>query len=87
LFFIMLASSPLIENTRWRKRLLLGSGKERRRAAGRAGPEYEEKNKEYCLFALNNDRPLRNLGHLNEFKGARGTKSKPIPGSHPVYGF
>jgi hypothetical protein len=30
---------------------------------------------------------VRILGHLDEFKGDRGTKSKPILGSHLVYGF
>ena len=26
-------------------------------------------------------------GHLDEFNGDRGTKSKPVPGPHQVYGF
>ena len=39
-------------------------------------------------FALNHDRPLTALtGIWTEFKGDRGTKSKPIPGPHLVYGF
>jgi len=39
-------------------------------------------------FALNEDRPLFAFGDLwTEFKGDRGTKSKPIPGPHLVYGF
>jgi putative SOS response-associated peptidase YedK len=39
-------------------------------------------------FALNDDRPLFAFGGLwTEFKGDRGTKSKPIPGPHLVYGF
>jgi len=29
---------------------------------------------------------MRILGHLDEFKGDRGTKSNRIPGSHLVYG-
>jgi len=39
-------------------------------------------------FALNDDRPLFAFaGIWIEFKGDRGTKSKPIPGPHFVYGF
>ena len=39
-------------------------------------------------FALNDDRPLFAFaGMWTEFKGDRGTKSKPIPGPHLVYGF
>ena len=39
-------------------------------------------------FALNDDRPLFAFGGLwTEFKGDRGTKSKPIPGPHLVYDF
>jgi putative SOS response-associated peptidase YedK len=39
-------------------------------------------------FALNDDRPLLAFGGIwTEFKGERGTKSKPIPGPHLVYGF
>jgi putative SOS response-associated peptidase YedK len=39
-------------------------------------------------FALNEDRPLFAFGGLwTEFKGDRGTKSKPIPDPHLVYGF
>ena len=39
-------------------------------------------------FALNDDRPLTAFGGTwTEFKGDRGTKSKPIPGPHLVYGF
>jgi putative SOS response-associated peptidase YedK len=39
-------------------------------------------------FALNHDRPLFAFGGFwTEFKGDRGTKSKPIPGPHLVYGF
>ena len=38
--------------------------------------------------ALNDDRLLTAFaGIWTEFKGARGTKSKPIPGPHLVYGF
>jgi putative SOS response-associated peptidase YedK len=36
----------------------------------------------------NDDRPLSSFaGIWTEFKGDRGTKSKPIPGPHQVYGF
>jgi hypothetical protein len=39
-------------------------------------------------FALNDDRPLFAFaGIWTKFKGDRGTKSKPIPGPHHVYGF
>jgi putative SOS response-associated peptidase YedK len=39
-------------------------------------------------FALNDDRPLAAFaGIWTEFRGDRGTKSKPIPGPHNVYGF
>ena len=39
-------------------------------------------------FALNDDRPPFAFGGIwTEFKGDRGTKSKPIPGPHLVYGF
>jgi putative SOS response-associated peptidase YedK len=34
------------------------------------------------------ERPLFAFGGIwTEFRGDRGTKSKPIPGPHPVYGF
>ena len=40
------------------------------------------------LFAANEDRPpFAFAGSWTEFKGDRGTKSKPIPGPHLVYGF
>ena len=39
-------------------------------------------------FALNDDHPLFALaGIWATFNGNRGTKSKPIPGPHQVYGF
>ena len=39
-------------------------------------------------FARDQDRPLFAFaGIWTEFKGDRGTKSKPIPGPHLVYGF
>jgi len=44
--------------------------------------------KDVVWFALNDDRPLFAFaGIWTEFKGDRGTKSKPVPGPHLVYGF
>jgi putative SOS response-associated peptidase YedK len=44
--------------------------------------------KDVVWFASNDDRPLFAFaGIWTEFKGDRGTKSKPIPGPHLVYGF
>jgi putative SOS response-associated peptidase YedK len=44
--------------------------------------------KDVVWFALNGDRPLFAFARIwTEFKGDRGTKSKPIPGPHQVYGF
>jgi putative SOS response-associated peptidase YedK len=44
--------------------------------------------KDVVWFALNADRPLFAFGGIwTEFRGDRGTKSKPIPGPHLVYGF
>ena len=51
-------------------------------------PNPETKKKDVVWFALNEDRPLCTFaGIWTEFKGDRGTKSKPIPGPHLVYGF
>jgi hypothetical protein len=51
-------------------------------------PNPESKKKDVVWFALNDDRPLTAFaGIWTEFKGDRGTKSKPIPGPHLVYGF
>ena len=51
-------------------------------------PNPETKKKDVVWFALNEDRPLFAFaGIWTEFKGDRGTKSKPIPGPHKVYGF
>jgi len=48
-------------------------------------PNPETKRKDVVWFALNEDRPLFAFGGLwTEFKGDRGTKSKPIPGPHLV---
>jgi putative SOS response-associated peptidase YedK len=54
----------------------------------RAGANPETKKKDVVWFALNEDRPLFAFaGIWTEFKGDRGTKSKPVPGPHLVYGF
>ena len=52
-------------------------------------PNPETKKKDVVWFALNDDRPLVAFGGIwTEFRGDRGTKSKPIPGPHlVVYGF
>jgi len=42
----------------------------------------------HVWFAINDDRPLTCFaGIWTEFKGDRGTKSKPVSGPHNVYGF
>jgi putative SOS response-associated peptidase YedK len=51
-------------------------------------PNPETKKKDVVWFALNDDRPLFAFaGIWTTFNGDRGTKSKPIPGPHQVYGF
>ena len=51
-------------------------------------PNPETEKKDVVWFALNYDRPLTAFGGIwTEFRGDRGTKSKPIPGPHLVYGF
>jgi putative SOS response-associated peptidase YedK len=51
-------------------------------------PSPKTKKKDVVWFALNDDRPLFAFGGIwTEFKGDRGTKSKPIPGPHLIYGF
>jgi hypothetical protein len=51
-------------------------------------PNPETKKKDVVWFALNDDRPVFAFGGIwTEFRGDRGTKSKPIPGPHLVYGF
>jgi putative SOS response-associated peptidase YedK len=51
-------------------------------------PNPETKKKDVVWFALNDDRSLTAFaGIWTKFKGERGTKSKPIPGPHLVYGF
>jgi putative SOS response-associated peptidase YedK len=51
-------------------------------------PNPETKKKDVVWFALNDDRPLFAFaGIWTTFKGDGGTKSKPVPGPHQVYGF
>jgi putative SOS response-associated peptidase YedK len=51
-------------------------------------PNPETKKKDVVWFAINDDRPLFAFaGIWTEFRGDRGTKSKPVPGPHNVYGF
>ena len=51
-------------------------------------PNPETKKKDVVWFAVNEDRPLFAFaGIWTEFKGGRGTKSKPIPDPHLVFGF
>jgi putative SOS response-associated peptidase YedK len=51
-------------------------------------PNPETKKKDVVWFALNDDRPLFAFaGIWTTFSGDRGTKSKPVPGPHLVYGF
>jgi putative SOS response-associated peptidase YedK len=51
-------------------------------------PNPETKKKDVVWFAINDDRPLTCFaGIWTEFKRERGTKSKPVPGPHNVYGF
>jgi hypothetical protein len=60
-------------------------GTDQRTPSGRTEP------KQACRFhvrTLNEDRPLFALACIwTTFNGDRGTKSKPIPGPHQVYGF
>ena len=51
-------------------------------------PNPETKKKDVVWFALNDERPLFAFaGMWTTFNGDRGTKSKPVPGPHQVYGF
>jgi putative SOS response-associated peptidase YedK len=51
-------------------------------------PNPQTKTKDVVWFALNDDRPLFAFaGIWTTFNGDRGTKSKPVPGPHQVYGF
>jgi putative SOS response-associated peptidase YedK len=52
----------------------------------RCNPETGKK--DVVWFALNDDRPLFAFAGLwTEFNGDGGTKSKPVPAPHLVYGF
>jgi putative SOS response-associated peptidase YedK len=54
----------------------------------RAGAEPGDEEKDVVWFVLNDDRPLFAFaGIWTTFNGDRGTKSKPVPGPHQVYGF
>lgn len=51
-------------------------------------PNPETKKKDVVWFALGGDRPLFAFaGIWTTFNGDRGTKSKPVPAPHQVYGF
>src|SRR6516165_8998796 len=51
-------------------------------------PNPETKKRDVVWFALDESRPLFGFaGVWTKFRGDRGTKSKPIPGPHLVYGF
>ena len=51
-------------------------------------PNPATKKKDVVWFALSDDRPLAAFaGIWTTFSGDRGTKSKPVPGPHQVYGF
>jgi hypothetical protein len=51
-------------------------------------PNPETKKKDVVWFALSDERPLFAFaGIWTTFNGDRGTKSKPVPGPHQVYGF
>jgi putative SOS response-associated peptidase YedK len=51
-------------------------------------PNPETKKKDVVWFALDDARPLFAFaGIWTEFKGDRGTKSRPLPGPHLLYGF
>jgi putative SOS response-associated peptidase YedK len=50
-------------------------------------PNRDTKKKDVAWFALDEDRPLFAVAGLwTRFDGDRGSKSKPIPGPHQVYG-
>jgi len=51
-------------------------------------PNPETKKKDVVWFAVSDDRPLTAFaGIWTTLIGDRGTKSKPLPGPHQVYGF
>jgi len=54
----------------------------------RAGAKSGHWQKAVVWFALDDDRPLTSFaGIWTEYAGDRGTKAKPVPGPHLVYGF
>jgi putative SOS response-associated peptidase YedK len=66
---------------------MLGPGQQLRRVCAGAEPR-DQKEGRGLVFALNDDRPLFAFaGIWTTFNGDRGTKSKPVPGPHQVYGF
>jgi putative SOS response-associated peptidase YedK len=51
-------------------------------------PDPITKRKDVVWFALDDSRPLFSFaGIWTTYKGDRGTKAKPVPGPHLVYGF
>ena len=51
-------------------------------------PNPDTNKKDIVWFAINEDRPLSAFaGIWTTFNGDRGTKSKPVPGPHQVFGF
>jgi putative SOS response-associated peptidase YedK len=57
-------------------------------ASPKPEPNPETKKKDVVWFAFNENQPLFAFaGIWTTFNGDRGTKSKPIPGPHQVYGF
>jgi putative SOS response-associated peptidase YedK len=51
-------------------------------------PNPETRKRDVVWFALGDDRPLTAFaGIWTTFTGDRGTKSKPVPGPHQIYGF
>jgi putative SOS response-associated peptidase YedK len=69
-----------------RRRTAAWSGQQLRRICAGAGSGTGKK--DIVWFARSEARPLFSFaGIWTEFRGDRGTKSKPIPGPHLVYGF
>jgi putative SOS response-associated peptidase YedK len=53
-----------------------------------ARAEPDTNKKDIVWFAINDDRPLSAFaGIWTTYNGDRGTKAKPVPGPHQVYGF
>ena len=65
---------------------MLGPGQQLRRI--RPGAEPRDRQEGRGLVRTHDDRPLFAFaGIWTTFNGDRGTKSKPVPGPHQVYGF